>query len=30
MIGEQKKFVLKTPEAKMSDMGDTPENITRT
>ena len=27
MIGEQKKFVLKTPEAKMSDMGDTPEAL---
>ena len=27
MIGEQKKFVLKTPEAKMSDMGDTPETL---
>ena len=27
MIGEQKKFVLKTPEAKMSDMGDAPEAL---
>ena len=27
MIGEQKKFVLKTPEAKMSDMGDAPESL---
>ena len=27
MIGEQKKFVLKTPEAKMSDMGDAPEDL---
>ena len=25
LIGEQKKFVLKTPEAEMSDMGDIPE-----
>ena len=27
IIGEQKKFVLKTPEAKMSDMGDAPEAL---
>jgi hypothetical protein len=27
MIGEQKKFVLKTPEAKMSDIGDAPEDL---
>jgi len=27
MIGEQKKFVLKTPESKMSDMGDAPEAL---
>ena len=27
LIGEQKKFVLKTPEAKMSDMGDSPEAL---
>ena len=30
MIGEQKKFVLKTPESEMSDMGDTPETLPST
>lgn len=27
LIGEQKKFVLKTPESEMSDMGDAPEAL---